>query len=46
MVDLHNSLLAMNRVNLTEPFISFEVFFASNGSNNQKVRYSFIHLNM
>ena len=30
---LHNSLLAMNRVNLTEPFISFEVYFASKGSN-------------
>ena len=33
MVGLHNSLLAMNRVNLTEPFISFEVFLASKGSN-------------
>ena len=30
---LHNSLLAMNRVNLTEPFFSFGVFFASKGSN-------------
>ena len=30
---LHNLLLAMNRVNLTEPFISFEVFLASKGYN-------------
>ena len=30
---LHNLLLAMNRVNLTQPFISFEVFLASKGYN-------------
>ena len=30
---LHNLLLAMNSVNLTEPFISFEVFPASKGYN-------------
>ena len=30
---LHNLLLAMNRINLTEPFISFEVFLASKGYN-------------
>ena len=30
---LHNLLLAMNRVNLTEPFISFEVFLVFKGYN-------------
>ena len=30
---LHKLLLAINRINLTEPFISFEVFLASKGYN-------------
>ena len=33
---LHNLLLAMNRVNLTYPFISFEVFLASKEYNYSK----------
>ena len=33
---LNNLLLAMNRIYLTEPFISFEVFLASKGYNNSE----------